>query len=229
MTTPTGPVARGALLVLFDLSAQAQAEHDDWHTHEHMPERLAVPGFLRGSRWVRATGSPRCAVVYEVAEPAVLDSAAYRARLDQPTPWTARIMPHYTGTRRTLCAVVFGEGAGLGGEGVIVTLVPAEGGWPALRHRLIDELLPGLAARRGIASCRLLENTLPAAMTAEQALRGRDGSVAGALWITGYDAAAVAALAGAELGAERLAQAGAAACEHVPLSLAYILGSRAVG
>ena len=91
--------ARGALLLLFDVAAAAIDEHDDWHTHEHMPERLAIPGFLRGTRWTRRAPGPRYCVLYEVAEPAVLDSPAYRARLEHPTPWTSRIMPHYVGMR----------------------------------------------------------------------------------------------------------------------------------
>ncbi len=220
----TMPQAGGALLLLFDVAAEARAEHDDWHTHEHMPERLALPGFLRGSRWTRVgDDGPRYAVVYEVAEPAVLDGADYRARLEQPTPWTARMMRHYVGMRRTLCAVAAAQGAGLGGSGLVITLDAAEGGWPALRRRLIDDGLPALAGRRGLASCCLLENALPAAMTREQAIRGRDAAVAGALWITGYDAKAVAALAAGELGAERLAAAGASASGYALFRLGFIL------
>ena len=84
------PGARGAMLLLFDVAADAVDEHDDWHTHEHMPERLAIPGFLRGSRWTRTTPGPRYCVLYEVADLAVLDSPAYRARLDDPTPGRRR-------------------------------------------------------------------------------------------------------------------------------------------
>ena len=28
----------------------AAAEHDDWHTHEHLHERLSIAGFRRGER-----------------------------------------------------------------------------------------------------------------------------------------------------------------------------------
>lgn len=222
-TTP----ARGALLLLFDVADEARDEHDDWHTHEHMPERLALPGFLRGSRWARAESGPRHAVVYEVTEPAVLDGAAYRARLEQPTPWTARMMRHYVGMRRTLCAVAAAQGEGLGGTSLVITLDAAEGAWHELRRRLIDDCLPGLAGRRGLASVRLLENALPAAMTREQAIRGRDSAVAGALWITGYDAAAVAALARGDLAAGRLAAAGASASEHALFTLGFALTAAA--
>ena len=36
---------RAAMLLSFDIAAEAQLEHDDWHSHEHLPERLAIPGF----------------------------------------------------------------------------------------------------------------------------------------------------------------------------------------
>lgn len=40
-----------AMLLSFDI---VPPEHDDWHTHEPLPERLSIPGFLRGTRWVAA-------------------------------------------------------------------------------------------------------------------------------------------------------------------------------
>ena len=117
--------ARGAMLLLFDVAADAVDEHDDWHTHEHMPERLAIPGFIRGSRWTRDIAGPRYCVLYEVADLAVLDSPAYRARLDDPTPWTTRMMPRYVGMRRSLCEIVAGDGDGLGGSCLVVSFAPA--------------------------------------------------------------------------------------------------------
>ena len=59
-------LGRAAMLLGFDIAAEAVDEHDDWHTHEHLPERLAIPGFLRGTRWVAIDGAPRYAVLYEV-------------------------------------------------------------------------------------------------------------------------------------------------------------------
>lgn len=219
------PGARGAMLLLFDVAADAVDEHDDWHTHEHMPERLAIPGFLRGTRWTRATPGPRYCVLYEVADLAVLDSPAYRARLDDPTPWTAKMMPHYVGMRRSLCEVVAGDGDGLGGACLIVTFACAEGRSVELRRRLVADVMPGLSGRRGLAACRLLENSLEARMTREQALRGRDGAVRSALWVTGYDVDAIAALAIGDLGKERLTDCGAAAVEHAVFRLAHSLNA----
>lgn len=59
---------RGALAMWWDIHPAIRAEFEDWHTHEHFPERLALPGFLRGSRWADADGGAGFFVLYEVAE-----------------------------------------------------------------------------------------------------------------------------------------------------------------
>ena len=73
-----------AMLLSFDIEPGAIEEHDRWHTHEHLPERLSIPGFRRGTRWLAAGGGPRYMVVYEVESLATLSSPAYLARLEQP-------------------------------------------------------------------------------------------------------------------------------------------------
>ena len=83
-----------AMLLSFDVAPEAITEHDDWHTHEHLEERLSIPGFLRGTRWVALRGQPRYFVLYEVAELATLTSAAYLERLNNPSTWKSKIMPH---------------------------------------------------------------------------------------------------------------------------------------
>ena len=45
-------LGKAAVAMWWDISADVRAEWEEWHTVEHMPERLGIPGFLRGSRWV---------------------------------------------------------------------------------------------------------------------------------------------------------------------------------
>ena len=73
------------MLLNFDIVPEAVAEHDDWHTHEHLPERLSIPGFLRGTRWSATSSGPAYCVLYEVEQLATLASEAYLARLNAPT------------------------------------------------------------------------------------------------------------------------------------------------
>ena len=52
----------GAILAFWaDVEASGEADYNDWHTREHMPERCAVPGFLRGRRYVAVAAANRTA------------------------------------------------------------------------------------------------------------------------------------------------------------------------
>lgn len=177
----------GAAMVLsFDIEPEAVDEHDDWHTREHLPERLSISGFLRGSRWKTAEGGPRYMVLYEVADLGVLGSAGYLERLNNPTPWTQKMMKSYRGMRRGFCRVAASRGAGLGGSATLVRFTPAPQREAALRDWLVEQVLPGLAALAGVASAQLLQAAGTPAMTAEQQIRGRDKDFGWVLLATGY-------------------------------------------
>ena len=175
-----------ALVLSFEIQPEAAEEHDDWHTKEHLPERLSIPGFLRGSRWKALDGTPRYLVLYEVAELGVLTSAAYLERLNNPTPWTQKMMKSYRGMRRGFCRVAAGCGAGLGGKATLVGFTPSPEREATLRDWLVEKVLPGRAAVAGVASAHLFQAAGTPVMTAEQQIRGRDQGFAWALLETGY-------------------------------------------
>ena len=184
-----------AMLLSFDIAPEAIAEHDRWHTHEHLPERLAIPGFLRGTRWVASAGEPRYMVLYEVRDLQTLASEAYLARLNNPSPWTQRMMPFYRGMSRGLCTVLGSAGYGQGGSAALIRFAADEAHAEGLQRWLLDEVLPRLPGTAGLGSAHLLQGAQAAAMTNEQRIRGADRGVDSALIVTGYDAGAVAACA----------------------------------
>ncbi|MGH8708148.1 MAG: hypothetical protein ACREVD_08830 [Burkholderiales bacterium] len=188
-------LGRAAMLLFFDIAPEAIAEHDDWHTHEHLPERLSIPGFVRGTRWVALrAGQPRYFVVYEVAEVGVLTSAAYLERLNNPTPWTQKMMPHYRGMTRGFCSVTGSAGLGLGHTALVARFKSTgDASW-------VRELTLGLALRPGLGGCYLFESAVAPPMTREQRIRGADAGVDRVLMATGYDVEAVSALEHADLG-----------------------------
>lgn len=47
-----GLLGSGALAIWNGIAPEAEREFDRWHTYEHIPERMALPGFLRGRRYV---------------------------------------------------------------------------------------------------------------------------------------------------------------------------------
>jgi hypothetical protein len=180
------------MLLSFDVEPAAIDEHDRWHTHEHLPERLSIPGFLRGTRWIAARGEPRYMVVYEVENLETLSSAAYLDRLNNPTPWTQKMMPHYRGMSRGLCAVLGSFGVGQGGAAALIRFSPDPARRESLYRWLLDDALPAAAQMPGLGRADLLQSAQAAAMTNEQRIRGADRGVDTAIIVSGYDEAAVA-------------------------------------
>jgi hypothetical protein len=201
----------GALVLYYDIAADAIDDHDDWHTHEHFPERLSIPGFLRASRWVADGGGPRYLVLYDVSDVAVLSGAPYLERLNNPTPWTAKMMKNFRGMARGFCGFVANSGMGLGHEMLSIRYSAFPGRERELRDWLASDVLPGLSGRPGVVSARVLEPAAKPPMTKEQGIRGKDADLPCVLLLTGYRRNSLPPIAGAELSAAQFAQHGASA------------------
>jgi hypothetical protein len=214
------------MVLSFDVASDAIDEHDDWHTHEHFPERLSIPGFLRGTRWVAQQGQPRYFVMYEVEELATLASAAYLERLNNPSPWTARMMTHYRGMTRGFCTITDSFGVGVGQAGLLIRFEPAREREPELRKWLVEQELPRLPSEPGLASAHVLKAALRPQMTSEQRIRGSDAAVDLALLVTGYSAESVTALFQTRLCEEQFERHGASRYAGGVYQLAYALTNR---
>ena len=219
-------LGQAAMLLSFDVVADAIDEHDDWHTHEHLLERLSIPGFIRGTRWVALAGSPRYFVCYEVEQLATLTSPPYLERLNNPSPWTTKIMPCYRGMSRGLCTVTGSFGVGLGNACLLVRFTPPPGAEPLLRARLLAEVLPQLSALPGLGSAHLFEGAAKPVMTREQSIRGADAPVDWAVLVIGYSQAALAELAQQALASEQFAQWGATGVLSAVYRLDYSLSAQ---
>ena len=94
----------------------------DWHMNEHMSERVAIPGFLRGRRYVAddAATQPQFFTLYELQTLEVARGPDYANRLNAPTPWTTRSTAQFRDTIRSLSQVMDSHGPGRGGG--LVTL-----------------------------------------------------------------------------------------------------------
>ncbi len=144
---------------------------------------------------------------------AILNSAAYLARLDDPTAWTRRIMPEMRNAMRSALHVRAKVGRGRGGIAATLRLAPRPGEEAALERWLGGTALPALVEHDDVLAAQLWRAD-PAASrpaTRERALRGEADAVADwAVLIEGADAAAVRAACAAELDRARLKDRGAA-------------------
>ncbi|KAA2235638.1 DUF4286 family protein [Salinarimonas soli] len=190
----TGLQGRGALLVWSGVVPESEADYNMWHSREHMPERLAVPGFRRGRRGIAVYEAPpgqKYLMMYEADDAAVFVSAPYLGRLNDPTPWTQRVLSAYVEPSRTVCSVVASTGRGVGGW--LGTLQVSKSDVTGLRRWAQGTWMDDVLARDGLLGAHALEGdrTLGQQPTAEKAFResrgDRDRTVDFALLIEGFD------------------------------------------
>jgi len=148
---------QGVLAFWHDVAPGSDAEFDHWHLSEHIPERIAVPGFLRARRYVTLDAPPKYFYFYETESLETLRSPVYLARLGDPTPWTRKTMPLVRNNKRTACRVVTSTGAGLGGVIATIELGPRAGHEDELRSWLTGTALRAAAEHPGIVATHLLE------------------------------------------------------------------------
>jgi len=97
----------GVLAIWHDLEDAYSELYERWLVTEHIPERLALPGFLEARRYEAAMGSPRFFIAYDVTAPEALASPEYLARLASPTPQTREVMAGFRNMVRTACSVAY--------------------------------------------------------------------------------------------------------------------------
>jgi hypothetical protein len=199
------PAGSAVVAIWNDIVPSARAAFYDWHIHEHIPERVAIPGFRRGARYVatRKATAPQYFTLYEAASPEVLRGPDYAARLNAPTPATRRVTAHFRDTVRALAQVVESRGSGLGGMLLTVRFAAPDQAAGAL-----GALLAATATAPRVTSAHLCRTDAERSGTETAESRGRTDLRAPPGWfalVEATDAAAFTRL----LPAARLAAAGA--------------------
>jgi hypothetical protein len=169
----------GVLAIWNGIDPVADADFVAWHVREHIPERVGLPGFLRGRRYVALDGAPAYFNFYETTSPAALTSPEYHARLNAPTPWTKRVVQHFRDTSRTVCDVAVSLGVGDGAWVETIRLRPATATPDFAAHLAVNILQPALEAP-GIVAIHLLQGRPSDSTggTAEKALRSQPDQLA---------------------------------------------------
>jgi hypothetical protein len=184
----------GAFVAWHDVEAGHEAEYRHWHSHEHMQERVAIPGFLHGRRYGAVGSGPRFLVVYEVVDTGIFTSSGYLERLNNPSAWTQQVMPALRNMNRSLCRVEISSGSGIGRFMQTVRFSP-QAGWDARLRAAMSATVEALAAEDGLCAAHLLivDRDSSRTPTREASLRGTpDTMAAWILLVEGYDEAVVA-------------------------------------
>jgi hypothetical protein len=144
------------LAIWHDIAEGQHAEFIEWHTREHMPERLSIPGFTTGKRLHTPDASRHVyGTIYAAENVEVFRSPAYLERLNNPTPWTSAVAPSFQNFLRVACDRVAHAGTGDGGSMATIRFdFTGQGADATLRtkaQKLVDEIL----ALKGVCAVHL--------------------------------------------------------------------------
>ncbi len=170
----------GILAIFNNVASGREAEFEEWFQHEHLGERLAVPGFLLGRRHEAVSGEPRYFNFYLTQSADVLTSAAYLTRLDHPTPMTRVVMAEiFKDMVRTVCEQTLRLGTMRGA--VAVTVRFREQPDEAALEVTLENLMEDKAVACGEVWSAVTAAALP--VSEEERLRGGDRRIAGCLLV----------------------------------------------
>ena len=111
------------LAIWSDVAPEAETDYLHWLTREHAAERISTAGFL-SVRVFRAMDFDirRYFIVYDLESPSALSGDDYVRKLNNPTPWSQRIMPTLKNFVRGGGRVTAASGSGQGGFAAAVAL-----------------------------------------------------------------------------------------------------------
>ena len=187
-----------------------------WHVNEHMPERVGIPGFRRGRRYISADAvtHPEFFTLYELETLQVAQGQDYANRLNAPTPWTRRATAQFRDTFRVLARVVESRGPGMGAALLTVRFDIDD------PTRVLQVLRAAMATPR-ICGVHLGKGDGAASAVRTVESEGRTDIKPPPAWFLLAEATDVAALENV-LGDDALAEAGARGMERGLYRLEYV-------
>lgn len=175
-----GDAPRGFLALWNGISGPAiEAEYEAWHTFEHVPERVALPGFVGARRYVGLPDQttiptpPHYFTLYALDRLDALRTRQYQDVVDAPTPWSARMRGVLTDFCREPCELICHHGHSDAAHVATLRLRLLTPAALALLNRTLQQLVvsghavQALAGRRDAQSAHPLDPQV-------QAQRGED-------------------------------------------------------
>jgi len=151
----TALLGHAAVLIWNDVTREGREQFYQWHDKEHIPERLALPGFRRGRRFIKPGHSPQWLTMYEAVDLSALVSPEYLSRLNAPTPATVSALEHFRNTSRAVCRLVHSVGSSTGGHMLAMRLSVNAPRSAAMCRYLCDDAFPRLMGVTGVVACHL--------------------------------------------------------------------------
>lgn len=143
-----------SLAIWNDIVTPYDDQFNEWHTREHMPERIGIPGFLRGRRYEAIDAAIRYFTLYELADESVLNGPHYKALLNAPTPWSVQSTAQFLNNYRGVCRVVHSRTLQAGGNAVLLRVDLGHEALPP--SQVIDALARDVLRKPGVCGFHLM-------------------------------------------------------------------------
>jgi hypothetical protein len=170
----------GILAIFNNIAIGREAEFEEWFQHEHLAERMALPGFLLGRRYEAVSGQPRYFNFYLAQSADIFKSKAYLERLDHPTPLTRIVMSEiFKDMNRTVCNRTFRRGTMRGSTAVTVRFDKCP------NESLLKDTIETLVAEKAVAGGEIwiAASLRESPVSQEERLRGGDKKLEACLLI----------------------------------------------
>jgi hypothetical protein len=180
-----GLLGNAVLAVWCDIDPEHDAEFNDWYTHQHLPERVGIPEFIRGRRWAVPQGAKhekggQYFTLYEIESLKTLVSAPYLERLNNPTDWTRRTVPWFRNSNRTACRIVASQGQGIGGHAATIEFGPSDNTAEALPAWITTSAMPKVLEHHEVVGIHLCEADESITRAKDQTAEGKVAESRGA-------------------------------------------------
>lgn len=122
-------MGKGLLFSQMEPPAGWEADFHDWYETEHIPQRMAVPGFHSAWRYEALEGEPRFLACYFLDDMGALERPVYARLKSDPGERTARMLANVRGFTRYICDQTSDTGDADEGAGALFAVafsVPGE-------------------------------------------------------------------------------------------------------
>lgn len=142
---------KGLLFSQMEPPSGGEEDFHDWYETEHIPARMALPGFSSAVRYEALEGEPKYLACYVLSDLAELESPAYQRIKTEPSERTARMLANVRGFTRYTCDEVSDTGVSAEPSrylSVVAFDVP-ESSWPDFEGWYAEEHVPMLMRADG--------------------------------------------------------------------------------
>ena len=144
-------MAKGILALWMDVAPAEEDEVTEWYIREHIPDRIAVPTYVRARRFKARQGAGYVAI-YDATSVAGLSHAGYLALLGNISEWGLRMRGAFSGTARGTFRCQSSVAAG---EGSSIATLRFRASSADAHAAIAADLVPRITASRGMVACEL--------------------------------------------------------------------------